>query len=49
MNAENKGGNERNGVVVRVQRIILGMRGVWVEIRNLWGIKMAMQEIKMET
>ena len=33
---------------MRVRRISVGMWGIWVEIRKLWGITVAMQRIKVE-
>ena len=45
----NKGGNVRKGLGMRVQKISMGMRGIWVEIGKMWGISVAMQGIKMET
>ena len=33
-NAENKGDNARNGIGMRVYRISMGMRGIWVEIQK---------------
>ena len=46
---ETKGGNARNGMGMRVQGISMGMRGTWVEIRKMLGIRVAMQGIKVET
>ena len=46
---ENKGGNARNGMGMRVQRISVGIWGIWVEIQKIWGIKVVMQGIKVET
>ena len=45
---ENKGGNARNGMGMRVRRISVGKWGIWVEIRKMWGIRVAMQGIKVE-
>ena len=36
-NAENKGGNARNGLEMRVRRISVGMWGIWVEIQKCQG------------
>ena len=46
-NAENKGA--RKGMGMRVRKISVGMRGIWVEMRKMWGIRVAMQGIKVET
>ena len=45
----NKGGNARKGMGMWVQKISMGMRGIWVEIGKMWGIRIVMQGIKMET
>ena len=34
---------------IRAWRISVKMREIWVEIQKMWGIRMAMQEIKVET
>ena len=34
-NAENKGGNSRNGMAEQVQGVSVGMREIWVENRKL--------------
>ena len=33
-NAENKGGKSRNGMGIRVRRISVGMRGIWVKMQK---------------
>ena len=48
-NAENKGGNARNGMGMRVRRTSVGMQGIWVKIQKTWGIRVAMLGIKVET
>ena len=48
-NADSKGANARNEMGMRVQRISVGMRGIWMEIRKMWVIRMAIQGIKVET
>ena len=45
---ENKYGNARKGMGMRLRRISMGMWGMWVEIRKMWGIRIAMQRIKVE-
>ena len=49
LNAENKGGNARNGMGMGVRRINVGMRGIWEEIPKMCGIRVAMQGIKVGT
>ena len=46
--AENKGGNARNEMGMWVQRISVGMWGIWVEIWKILGIRVAMHGIKVE-
>ena len=46
---ENKGENARNGMRMRVQGISVGMREIWVEVRKMLGIRVAMREVKVET
>ena len=48
-NADNKGGDARNGMGIRVREISLGMRGLWLKIRKLWGIRVVIQGIQVET
>ena len=48
-NVENTGGNVRNGMRMRVRRISVGMPGIRVEILKMWGIRVVMQEVKVET
>ena len=48
-NADNKGGDARNGMGIRVREISLGLRGIWVKIRKLWGIRVVIQGIQVET
>ena len=43
-NAENKGA--KKGMGMRVRKISVGMRGIWVE---MWGIREAMQGMKVQT
>ena len=38
----------RNGIGMRVQRFSVGMWGTWVEIRKMWGIRVAMHGIKVK-
>ena len=45
---ENKGGNAKNGIGMRVWSISMGMQGIWVEIQEMWGIRFVMQRIKVE-
>ena len=45
---ENKYGNARKGMGMRLQRISMGIWGMWVEIRKMWRIRVAMQRIKVE-
>ena len=33
---------------MRVRRTSVGMRGIWVEIQKMWGIRVAVQGIKVE-
>ena len=46
---ENNGGNARNGMEMRLRKISVGLGGIWVKIRKMWGIRVAMQGIKVET
>ena len=46
---ENKGENARNGMGMRVQGISVKMREIWVEVRKMLGIRVAMREVKVET
>ena len=48
-NVEIKGWNSRNEMRMRVQGISVGMREIWVEIRKMWGIRMVMHGINVET
>ena len=48
-NVENKGGNGRDGVVIRVWGISVGMQKIWVEMEKMLGIRVVMQGIKVET
>ena len=41
--------NARNGMRMRVQGISVGMREILVEMQKLFGIRVTMQEIKVET
>ena len=34
---------------MRLLGISVGMWGIWVEIRKIWGIRVAMQGIEVET
>ena len=43
------GKNARNGMEMQVRRINLGMRGIWVEILKMLGIRVEMQGINAET
>ena len=44
-NAENKGAR----IEIRMQEISVGMWGTWVEMQKVWGIRVAMKGIKVET
>ena len=44
-----KGGNAKNEMVMRVWRVSVGIREIWVEMRKIWGIRLAIQGIKVET
>ena len=46
---ENNGGNARNGMGIQVRGISMGMRGIWEEMPKMWGIRIAMQKIKVGT
>ena len=48
-NAENKGGNARNRMVMQAQGFSVGMWRIWVEMEKMWEIRVMMQEIKVET
>ena len=48
-NADNKGGDARNGMGIRVREISLGIRGIWLKIGKLWDIRVAIQGIQVET
>ena len=48
-NAENKGGDARNGMVKWVWEISVVMRRIWVEMQKIWVVRLAMQGIKLET
>ena len=48
-NADNKGGDARNGMGIRVREISLGIRGIWLKIGKLWEIRLAIQGIQVET
>ena len=34
---------------MRVQRISVAMTGIWVEMQKVWGVRVAMQGMKVET
>ena len=44
-----KGGNAKNEMGMRVWRVSVGIREIWVEMRKIWGIRLPMQGIKVET
>ena len=48
-NADNMGGNARNEMEMQVWGISMGMPGISLEMKNIWGIKEAIQGIMMET
>ena len=41
--------NTRNEMGMQVRRISVGMRGICVEIQKVWGMRVAMKGIKVET
>ena len=43
------GGNAKNEMGMRVWRVSAGIREIWVEMRKIWGIRLAMQGIKVGT
>ena len=48
-NAENRVGNTRNEMEMQIRGIRMGMHTIWVEMRQMWEIRMAMQGIKEGT
>ena len=34
---------------MQLRRISVGMQGIWVELQKMWGIRVAMQGVKVET
>ena len=48
-NGENKGGNPRNGMGIRVRRISVGIRRTWLKMQKKREIRVVMQGIEVET